>query len=212
VWALVLTLVSAVCWTWVYVECVRVGVKHKTYAMPLFALALNFAWEVIHAYLDLSESSAIEVQAVVDLCWASADVFIIATWLRFGAKYWPERLGRASFYLWGALVFLVAFILQLLFVREFGSAAGARYSAFLQNLLMSVLFIDMFFKRKGPEGQSLVIAVNKWIGTLAPTLLFGYLERSLFITVVGGLCTVFDLIYIGLLVAWGRDARQGERC
>ena len=198
---LVLTLVSGFCWTWVYVECVRIGLKHKTYAMPLFALALNFAWEVIHAYLDLSQSSAIEPQAVVDLCWGFADVFIIATWLRFGARYWPERLGRTSFYLWGALVFVVAFVLQLLFVREFGAAGGARYSAFLQNLLMSVLFIDMFFKRKAAEGQSLVIAINKWIGTLAPTLLFGYLERSLFIMVVGGFCTVFDLIYIGLLVA-----------
>src|SRR5262245_24220756 len=131
-------MVSGVCWTWVYVECVRIGLKQETYAMPLFALALNFAWEVVHAYLDLSASGTIEAQAVVNLCWAVADVFIVATWLRFGPRYWPARLGRASFYAWGALVFVLGFALQVLFVREFGEGAGARYSAFLQNLLMSV--------------------------------------------------------------------------
>jgi hypothetical protein len=63
-------------------------------------------------------------------------------------------------------------------VREFGVRVGVGYSAFLQNLLMSVLFIDMFVKRGGREGQSLTIAVNKWIGTLAPTILFGVLGNG----------------------------------
>ena len=206
--ALLLTIVSGLCWTWVYVECVRIGLKQKTYAMPLFALALNFAWEVVYSYLGLTRDPTITAQTVVNVCWALADVFIIATWLRFGRRYWPARLGGQTFYAWGALVFFVSFVLQVLFVREFGTTAGARYSAFLQNLLMSVLFIDMFFKRKGAEGQSLIIAVNKWIGTLAPTILFGYLERRLFITVVGAFCGVFDLIYIGLLV---RAERFSER-
>jgi hypothetical protein len=91
----------------------------------------------------------------------------------------------------------------LIFFYEFGGHLGARYSAFLQNLLMSVLFIGMFVARKGSEGQTLLIAVAKWIGTLAPTILFGIYAQSLFITVVGVLCSVFDLIYIGLLL-WDR--------
>ena len=208
--ALFLTVVSGFCWTWVYIECVRIGLKQKTYAMPLFALALNFAWEVIHSYLGVTENATITAQTVANICWALADVFIIATWLRFGRGYWPERLGGRTFFAWGALVFFASFDIQVMFVREFGTAAGSRYSAFLQNLLMSVLFIDMFFKRKGAEGQSLVIAINKWIGTLAPTILFGYIERSLFITVLGAFCTIFDLIYIGLLVGADKFAEQTD--
>jgi hypothetical protein len=73
----------------------------------------------------------------------------------------------------------------------------------LQNLLMSVLFIAMFVARRWPRGQSIVIAVAKWIGTLAPTFLFGVLAGSAFIVGVGLLCSVFDLAYIGLLV-WAR--------
>ncbi|MEO7971456.1 MAG: hypothetical protein ABI698_09160, partial [bacterium] len=92
------------------------------------------------------------------------------------------------------------------FRKEFGVRVGAGYSAFLQNLLMSVLFINMLVRRGSREGQSLTIAVGKWLGTLAPTVLFGIIgdggfpHGSFLIVVVGMLCSVFDLIYIGLLL------------
>ena len=86
---------------------------------------------------------------------------------------------------------------------------GAGYSAFLQNLLMSVLFIDMLVRRASREGQSLLIAVSKWLGTLAPTILFGVIgeagfpQGSVFIVIIGSLCSVFDLIYIFMLAREG---------
>ena len=70
---------------------------------------------------------------------------------------------------------------------------------------MSVLFIDMLVKRGSSEGQSLYIAVNKWIGTLAPTILFGIVgdggfpKGSFLILVLGIFCSIFDLIYIRML-------------
>lgn len=207
--ALFLTLLSGFCWTWVYIECIRIGFRQKTYAMPLFALALNFAWEVLYACLGLAKAPAISPQTFVNICWAVSDVFIIVTWLRYGRKYWPEGFSRLTFFAWGALVFAICFAIQVLFFSEFATTRGGLYSAFLQNLLMSVLFIDMFFRRKGMEGQSLVIAVNKFIGTLAPTIL-GFREESLFVIVIGGFCAVFDLIYIGLLVrahGWALQAK-----
>ena len=100
---------------------------------------------------------------------------------------------------------ITAFWVEFAFIREFGVAAGAGYSAFLQNLLMSVLFIDMLVKRGSREGQSLTIAVSKWLGTLAPTLLFGIIGEggfpngSFLILVLGILCSAFDLIYIWLI-------------
>lgn len=73
------------------------------------------------------------------------------------------------------------------------------YAAFIQNLMMSVLFIDMLVKRKATEGQSMVIAVAKWIGTLAPTILFYLMYHDVFILYLGASCAVFDVIYIVLL-------------
>jgi hypothetical protein len=80
---------------------------------------------------------------------------------------------------------------------------AAQYSAFLQNLLMSGLFIALFVARRGSRGQTLLIAFAKWIGTLAPTILLGAIGSSGFILGIGILCSVFDLVYIGLLV-WAK--------
>ena len=48
-----------------------------------------------------------------------------------------------------------------------------------------------------------MIDVAKWLGTLAPTIVFGALAASAFILGVGILCSVFDLVYVGLLL-WAR--------
>ncbi|MEI6757868.1 MAG: hypothetical protein WCK85_08440 [Chlorobium sp.] len=70
---------------------------------------------------------------------------------------------------------------------------------------MSVLFIGMLVSRGSSEGQSLTIAVSKWLGTLAPTILFGLLGAhgfngpSSLILVTGLFCSLFDLIYIAML-------------
>jgi hypothetical protein len=93
----------------------------------------------------------------------------------------------------------------LLFVIEFGWVEAPKIAAFLQNLLMSILFIAMFVARRGPRGQSIVIAVAKWIGTLASTIAFGALAGSMFILGLGILCSVFDLAYLGLLI-WARQS------
>lgn len=72
------------------------------------------------------------------------------------------------------------------------------------------------FVRRGSEGQSLYIAVNKWVGTLAPTILFGIVgdgsfpSGSFLILLLGIFCSVFDLIYVWMLakleMARARDA------
>ncbi len=76
---------------------------------------------------------------------------------------------------------------------------ASQYSAFLQNLLMSVLFIALFLKRDSMEGTSLTLAAAKWIGTLAPTILMGVITYNSVVLACGIFCSVFDLIYIGLL-------------
>jgi hypothetical protein len=199
-----LTLLSGIAWTLVYIDAIRIGFKDKSYAMPLFALALNLGWELLYAYNSLTQSAGPSLQGIINACWALFDIGIVYTYFRYGRRYWPQAFSTNAFVGWSLLVFFTSFVLQLIFFYEFGGDLGARYSAFLQNLLMSILFIGMFISRKGSEGQTLLIAIAKWIGTLAPTILFGIYEQSFFITVLGVLCSVFDLIYIGLLL-WDRN-------
>ncbi|MFI5987032.1 hypothetical protein ACIBEA_39980 [Streptomyces sp. NPDC051555] len=201
---LFLTLVSGIAWTIVYVEAIRLGLRQRTYAMPVAALALNFAWETTYAVNDVL--GGISAQGVVNIVWALADIVIVYTFFRFGRAELPAFVTRPLFAAWGVLLFAGAFAVQWLFLAHFGSYDASRYSAFLQNLLMSGLFIALFAERGGAHGQSLVIAVAKWLGTLAPTVLFGAIEDAPFILGLGVLCSVFDLAYIALLV---RDRGAG---
>jgi hypothetical protein len=200
---LALTALSGLAWTIVYIEAIRLGFRHKTYAMPIAALGLNIAWEWTYTVIDLSSDP--QVQAYVNLVWALGDCLILFTFFRFGRREFPNLVSRPLFIAWGVAIVVSSFLIQWLFIAEFGMAGmkAAQYSAFLQNLLMSGLFIAMFVARRGSRGQSLVIGVAKWIGTLAPTILFGFINDSLFIIGIGLLCSVFDLAYIGLLL-WAR--------
>ncbi|MFD4869240.1 hypothetical protein [Streptomyces sp. NPDC058412] len=204
---LLLTLVSGIAWTVVYVEAIRVGLRDRTYAMPVAALALNFAWEATYAVHEVT--AGVSAQGVVNVVWAAADVVIVYTYLRFGRAELPAFVTRPLFAAWSVLVFGTGFAVQWLFLAHFGVHDATRYSAFLQNLLMSGLFIALYAARQGPRGQSLTIAVAKWLGTLAPTLLFGVLEDSPFILGLGILCSVFDLAYIGLLLRKGDGVGDG---
>jgi hypothetical protein len=188
---------SGLAWSVVYVDGIRVGLRDRTYAMPLFALGLNLSWEALYAGIFLTNGD--NFQGVVNVCWLLGDCGILYTYLRYGRRFWPPLVPRAVFLAWSLLAISTSLTLQLLFLAEFGSRLGGAYSAFLQNLAMSVLFINMFVARRGAQGQSLLIAVAKLIGTLAPTIAFGVIGRSQFLLGVGALCAVFDLIYIGLL-------------
>ena len=212
---LILIVVSGLCWTIVYIEGIRIGFRDKSYAIPFYALALNFAWETLYTFFGF-RINGVNVQNIFNAVWLIFDIGILYTYFKFGQKYfrtgWKDPSAHRDgaekilFLAWSILGLVTAFALQYALLREFGVAKGAGYSAFLQNLLMSVLFIAMLAGRGNREGQSLSIAVNKWIGTLAPTILYGLIGEggfprgSFLILVAGLLCTVFDLIYIRMLL------------
>ena len=199
---LLLTALNGIAWTTVYIDSIRVGFMQRTYAMPIAALGLNIAWEWTYAFRDLTHDP--QLQGWVNLIWALADVAILVTFFRYGRSEFPGFVSRPLFITGGVVIVITSFLIQWLFIAEFPvDMKAAQYSAFLQNLLMSGLFIAMFVARRGPRGQTLLIAVAKWIGTLAPTVLFGFINNSLFVIGIGLLCSAFDLVYIGLLV-WAR--------
>lgn len=200
-----LLLLSGIAWTIVYIDCIRIGFKHKTYAMPFWALALNISWELLHTILDY-RSRGIETQIVINGVWAAFDIAVLVTFFKYGKKYFPKNLKSGWFYIWGISGIVISFMLQHIFIKEYGLIMGGGYAAFLQNLLMSALFIAMLVQRNGSEGQSLTIAISKWIGTMAPTLLFGYIGSNsmggpnALMLGIGVIIAVLDLTYIIMLV------------
>lgn len=211
---LFLVLLSGFCWTLVYLDGIRLGVRDRTYAMPFWALALNIAWEILHSVLGYRQSGLV-LQVGINAVWALFDVGILYTYFRYGRQWFPKNLRPHWFMVWSVLGLITALVVQYGFVAEFGLMVGRAYAAFLQNLLMSILFIGMLVQRGSSEGQSLLIAVSKWLGTLAPTILFGVLGAegftgpNAFILALGLLCCVFDLIYIAMLAQTKAQERRG---
>lgn len=190
-----LVVTSGICWSIVYIECIRKGFKEKTYCMPLFALGLNIAWEGIYAFTDLFVRHNIGAQAIANSVWFILDIVIVVTWFKYGKNSFDSKSKQKWFISWTVIVIASCFVLQLLFMFQFGSIDGEKYSAFLQNIIMSVAFLNMLDTRKSTKGQSMTIAICKCIGTLTPTIL-GTIEGNVFILVTGSICFIFDLMYI----------------
>lgn len=193
-----LTLLSGICWCIVYEECIRLAVKDKTFAMPFWALALNITWEGIYTYQDLRGGGG--VQAIVNVLWFCLDIVILTLYFKYGKEQHESGSGKV-FYLWTILGVAAMLLVQLAYVKEFGLGGhlSAQYSAFAQNLIMSIAFIHMLVKRGNTKGQSMLLAIAKWIGTLAPTITMGIMTTNYVVLACGLLCTVYDVIYIVLL-------------
>lgn len=201
-----LTVVSGLAWTLVYFEAIRLGFKQRTYAMPIAALGLNIAWETIYSVYSFSQG--VSIQGFINVIWALMDMVIVYTFFRYGRGEFPKFLSRGMFVLLGIGTIAISYVIQWLFIVEFGWYDAPRYSAFLQNVLMSGLFIAMFIARRGMRGQSVTLGVAKWIGTLAPTFAFGIVEGfNPLLLGLGVLCSVLDLTYIGMLL-WGRRHQE----
>lgn len=202
---LALMLISGIAWTLVYIACIRIGFRQKTFAIPFFALALNMAWEIWHGIFDLKELGP-QLQIIINAVWGVFDIVILYTYFRFGKRYFPKNLHPNWFYVWSVTVLILSFVVQFAFIKEFGTILGGGYAAFLQNLVMSLLFISMFVQRNGMEGQSLTIAISKCIGTLAPTILFGIIGSNsmggpnFMMLLMGVLIFLLDTFYIYLII------------
>ena len=194
---LFLLLLSGICWTIVYIQLISTGLKEKVYGMPFIALALNFAWEAIHSFLGL-KNNLFSIETWIILVWFLLDIIIVYTYLRYGKQYFPKHTNKGYFMPWTILIFFMSFVIQYYFVIEFGDL-GRVYSGFLQNLIMSILFINMLVTRNDLKGQNFIIGINKWIGTLAPTILYGVIYEYKLILILGLFCSLFDILYIYFL-------------
>jgi hypothetical protein len=90
-------------------------------------------------------------------------------------------------------------VLILAISVEFDDWNG-RYAAFGQNLMMSILFVVMFFKRKDLSGQSVYIALFKMMGTvIASILIFSLKPESVLLNTLYFGILFFDILYTILL-------------
>ena len=190
-----LTALSGISWSIVYIELIRKGFKDKVCGMPLFALVLNIAWELIYS-IDTGLSGHFNVQEIANISWFILDAVILFIYFKFEKKNFPAK-AQKYFMPFTILAVVSCFVMQFAFYFHFRGIPAAQYSAFAQNAAMSILFLTALYTRNTTKGQSMLMAVAKWIGTLAPAIQMGIIEDfNIYIVLMGVICSVFDIIYI----------------
>jgi hypothetical protein len=197
---LILAIASGVFWSITYLLIIRRGFRDKACGMPMAALCLNISWEFLFSFVFVPGP----VQRTINIAWFILDLAIVAQYLLYERKRQPADISSGFFYAAFASILAAAFLSVLLVTREFANEAGY-YTAFGQNLLMSILFIRMLLDRKDLAGQSLSIGAAKMIGTFCASL-------TVFLVIPGSALTVFfawailffDLAYIVLYIQKSR--------
>lgn len=182
----ILQIATGLLWSITYILIIRQGFKDKTYGMPMAAICANISWEFIFSFLYPHGG----LQNIIIIVWFVLDVFIAYQYLKFG----PKKFLYSIFFL---TIALCSWII-IASVYEFSDFEG-KYAAFSQNLMMSILFISLLFKRGNAKGQSIYIAVFKMIGSLIPAIVFYFYFKSELIAVLSLGTFVFDLIYVVFL-------------
>jgi len=146
---------------------------------------------------------------VVNLVWFALDIVIFIQLLRYGPREFAD-LSKRVFYGVCGLTLLTAFGAVFLTTIEFHDFGV--YSAFGQNLMMSVLFLAMLYRRRSLRGQSLSIALCKLLGTgfasLAFFLFSSLSQRSVLLPFLYVAIFVYDVIYVGMLYKQQRVATK----
>ena len=194
----IILLLGGIFWILTYIFIISKGYKDKTYGMPLLALCANISWEFIFSFL-LPHSPP---QLYINYLWFALDVVIVFQFFKYYKNEFPNLSSLTL-----CIVFGISVATALSIILSGGIFLGdvdGVYAAFGQNLLMSVLFVVMFFRRGNTlRGQSIFIAIFKMLGTGLTSIHFYLFEPVsssfvlpfLFISIF-----FFDLLYAVLIV------------
>jgi hypothetical protein len=199
-------------WISTYLLIIRRGTKDRLPAMPLAAFALNICWEGIFSFVYMPDDPR------VTIAWGACfvlDVAILIQVYRFGRDDFAAPRVRRHWTAILAVALVSAFLVLMGFTAQFGDKLGW-FTGFLQNVLMSVLFVAMILRRGSVRGQSLYIALGKFLGTLVAFILAIHWSPAFGTAVVDHtlraptpmpplvywvypLIFFFDVLYIGLV-------------
>lgn len=181
-------------WSTAYLMIIRRGYIDRSYGMPVLAVCLNISWECIFAFIYPHDKP----QLFINYFWFFIDIVILSQLF----KYLPLELSQyKKKYVWGFLLVCVisAVTVEWCFTIVLDHCHSGMVLAYLQNLLMSILFVSMLNHRNSIRGQSIYIAVLKMLGTLSISigiLIYNSGPTKLLLICLSVWVFIFDMIYL----------------
>ncbi|MBB3753373.1 hypothetical protein FHT44_005892 [Mycolicibacterium sp. BK634] len=200
-------LASGIFWIITYACVIRQGLLDRTYAMPFLALVMNITWEFLFTFAYPSVGGL--MQELINGVWFAADIAIVAIFLKYWRSDYPKNLPESYFWPMFALAFVMVTPIMVAIVSVFGRDDGSVYTAYIDNLIMSVLFLTMLIRRGNRRGQSMWIAWGKLLGTLTAAISqYLYSPGNVLWLVIYLEIVFLDALYVALLAKAPRYQRE----
>jgi len=167
---------SGVFWVLTYAAIVWRGFKDRSFGMPIVALSANISWEAIYSFIYIPPGQLLHYSSIA---WFLFDLPIALQCFLYGVNDFKSPFISKNFRIIFLAAIAICFTVILEVVYEFNDTRGV-YTGFGQNLMMSILFVCMLIRRDDISGQSIYIAIFKFLGTLFAFLsLFFVLPASI---------------------------------
>lgn len=212
-WLLGLVDVGTAFWLVLYVLAIIQGLRERTYAIPLVAIAANFTWELIGAVYRVAP---VRLWHIGDVLWLCLDAVVVWTLLRYGRERQQIPEIRRGFYALVGVTFAFSLIVQLALEEALADEWGF-LDAYLISVMMSVLFYFLYFARRMRDSVSYAIAWCKLLGNGLTSAGFVFLYPLLggpraSVLLLHVLCVAncaLDAGYVALLARARRSALGG---
>jgi hypothetical protein len=182
---------TALGWTLTYLLAIRQAVLDGRVGIPAHLVAVNFAWEFTLTFI-LEQTPT---QRQINFLWLIFNAVLLYQAFRFGRNDYPRMSPRAFRWsmtgvaVWAALAVLAG-------ANEFHDTDGM-YTGMIIQVPLSAAFILMLNRRGSSVGQSMYLAVAKFVGSLAAglTAFLVYPAHYLFLVLVPTF-VVLDVVYL----------------
>ena len=138
--ATALAIFSGIFWTISYLLIVQRSIQERSVGMPLVALCINISWEFIFPFVFPTEKP----QLYINYVWFFLNLVIVIAYLNFGKAEFSKQFPESFFYAAFFSTLDVSFLNMLFITYEFGTEQSAIYTAFQDNLIVSIVFICFY--------------------------------------------------------------------
>jgi hypothetical protein len=195
--------VGCVFWFLAYGFVIYQSHKDKAHGVPALALCLNFGWEFLGAFVW---ENPIPLWRWFYRIWFLLDVAIFVQLWLYGKQQQRVPEVRRFFHPIVLFTLVLGTLGQWAFTRTFYDPMGF-ITAFAINLVMSQLFIGLYFERRDLRGLSYPAAWFKLLGTLCTSIecyyflpiIHPHTDSFAFPSFLYGAIFLLDALYVFLL-------------
>jgi len=209
---LVLCATGGAMWAILYIKMLLNIRKHHYVEMPYFVAAGNLAWEFLWAWVFAKYIDLGDVYVFLYRAWFFVDLFIFGHVVSYGQKQISNPYIRKHYK--PILFAILAMFLGLIysFVRSsFDFPLGVN-SAYMLNLLISIMYLQLYMRQYQSGTFLKLVAWFKMIGTGLITIAFWNMipPDNYFEHVAGPIVFVIDIYYIWMIYNWNKPQLDPE--